>query len=557
MANIKVFALGGLGENGKNLYICEVDKKIFVMDCGIKYPSVELYGVDTIIPDFSYLLENKSRIEGIFLTHGHEDHIAGLIYLLKEINAPVFGSSFTISVLEDSLTDKDFDIRSLKLNRIDVSKRIKFGSVQVSFYATTHSIPESLGIVIHTKDGCVVYTGDYTFDQNVEQRYRTDFVSLAEIAKEGVLCLLSESVGANNLGNSAAHFELMHRLNGIFSNAKGRIICSLFSSDLRRIQQIIDLSIRHNKRIAIIGRRTQRIVDIAVNLGYLIIPKNNLVNLRYIDDKNKNDFDDLVVLVTGDRHEPFFMLQRMCKHIDRLIHVKESDTIVMLTSPVPGTEKMAARTLDFIYRCNTSVKVIDKKILQASHASSEEIKMLVNILNPSYVIPVKGEYRQQYAQANIIKELGYDDKRIILLDNGNVIEFENGDYKGITSSVRCGEILIDGSIIGDVNDVVLRDRELLANDGVMMIIANINPKTKKIVSGPEVVSKGFLYVKDSDEIIKGVKEIFYTISDKYFKNKYINWSEFKNDIKTDVNKYLYKELKRTTITIPVIISVEV
>lgn len=558
MASVKIFSLGGLGENGKNLYVCEVDSKIFIMDCGIKYPSVELYGVDTIIPDFTYLIENKDRIEGVFLTHGHEDHIGGLAYLLKEINVPVYGSDFTMTILEDTLSEvEDLDCTKLMLYRVNESKKLKFGSVQVSFYATTHSIPESLGIVIHTKDGCIVYTGDYTFDQTGDNKYKTNFLALADVAREGVLCLLSESVGASNFANASANFELIHRLNNIFSNAKGRIICSLFSSDLKRIQQVIDMSIRHNKRIAIIGRKTQRIVDIAVKRGFLRIPKDTLINLRYIDDKNKNRIDDLVVLVTGIRHEPFFMLQRMCKHIDRLIHVDETDTIVMMTSPVPGTEKMAARTLDFIYRCNTAVSVFDKKLLQASHASSEEIKMLVNILNPSYFIPVKGEYRQQYAQAKVIKELGVLDKNIILLDNGNVVEFKDGELMGVVGEVKCGEVLIDGAIVGDVNDIVLRDRELLANDGVIMIIANVNPKTKKIVAGPEVVSKGFLYVKDSEEITNSIKEIFNSIAEKQFKGKYINWVDFKANVKQDVNKYLYKELKRTPITIPVIVSVDV
>lgn len=558
MANIKIFALGGLGENGKNLYVCEVDSKIFILDCGIKYPSVELYGVDTIIPDFSYLIENKKRIEGVFLTHGHEDHIGGLAYLLKKINIPIYGSDFTISILEDSLQEeKELDLKKLKLYRVDRTKKLKFGNVHITFYSTTHSIPESMGIVIHTKDGCVVYTGDYTFDQFGDARYKTDFLSLADVAKEGVLCLLGESVGATNFNNSYANFELDHRLNNIFSNAKGRIICSLFSSDLKRIQQIIDMSQRHNKRIAIIGRKTQRLVDIAVERGFLKFEKNSLITLKYIDEKNKNDFDDLVVLVTGTRHEPFYMLQRMLRrNVDRLIQINSNDTVIMLTSPIPGTEKMAARTLDYIYRNNTTVSVIDKKILQSSHASNEEIKMLANILQPKYFIPVKGEYRQQYAHANVLKELKIDDKNIIILENGSVVEFENGEYKGIKDEVKSGEVLIDGAIVGDINDIVLRDRELLANDGVMMVIASINPKKKIVVAGPEVVSKGFLYIKDSEDIIKQIKDVFYVVAEKHFKGKYINWVEFKNDIKFEVNKILQKELKRSPITIPVIVSID-
>lgn len=555
MSLVKFGALGGLGENGKNLYIVVVDEKIFILDCGIKYPSVDLFGVDTIIPNFDFLLANKNKIQGIFLSHGHEDHIGGLVYLLKDFNVPIYGSDFTIALVSDLLKDKGYILEKYKIIKINEKALLNFKGVSVSFFNTTHSIPESLGIVIHTKNGCIVYTGDYSFDQNVDRKYRTSFDKLSEIAKEGVLCLIGESIGANtSSGNS--YFELMHKINTIFTKAPGRIIVSLFSTDLRRIQQIINMSLRFNKRIAIIGRRTQRIVDIAVKLGYLVIPENKLVSLRYLEDKNLNNDPDLVVLVTGDRHEPFFMLQRMSKGIDRLIKMEKNDTIISMTAPVPGTEKMASKTLDILYRNLDKIFIIENKIMQSSHATREEIKMMINILNPKYIFPIKGEYRLQVAQVDIAKEIGYDPKNVILLQNGNFFGIEKGIGKGIISTFNASEVLIDGAVDSNINNVVIRDRELLSNNGILLIVANINPKNKTIVSGPEIITKGFVYIKESEDILNGIKNIFNNISDKQMKNKYINWSEYKKALRDDINRYLYKEIRRTPITIPVIISTD-
>ncbi len=556
MSKIRVGGLGGFGENGKNLYLCEVDNRIFILDCGIKYPTSEFHGVDTIISDFQYLLDNKEKIQGVFLSHGHEDHIGGLVYLLKDINIPIYGSSFTIAILEDQLKEADMNPLDYELNVVNEDDTIKFGTNHVSFFATTHSIPQSLGIAIHTKYGIIVYTGDYCFDQNVDSNYKTSLGKISDLGKKGVLCLMNESIGAtNSTGN--LYFELKHKLNGIFNDAKGRIIVTLFSTDLRSIQQIIDMSIKYDKRIAIIGRKAQRIVDVAVTLGYLRIPEERLVNLRYIDDKNKNNDSDLVILVTGVRHEPFFMLQRMCKKIDRLIHINPIDNIIMMTSPVPGTEKMAARTLDILCRTKAKTHTINQKYLQASHASREEIKMMINLLKPKYIVPLKGDYRLQYAQIEIATELGYDPKQVVILDNGSLLVFDKGKKVDAIDSIPCAEVLIDGSVAGDVNDIVLRDRELLSNDGVMIIIANVNPRTKKVLSGPEIISKGFLYTKEENDIISNVKTIFNSVSEKHLSGKYINWVDYKKDVKDEINRYLYKEIKRCPVMIPIIISTEV
>lgn len=555
MSNIKIGALGGLGEIGKNLYICEIDEQIFVLDCGIKIPTSEFYGIDTIIPDYFYLKENINKVKGVFLSHAHYDHVNGLTYMLKEINVPVYGSNFTIAVVEDNLLSEKMKKEDYCLNRVTDNDVIEYGNVKVSFFRLTHSVPEALGIAIHTENGSIVYTGDYSFDQNVNANYKTSFDKIAELDKEGVLCLLGEAYGSRRVSTDSYH-ELMYKLNSIFKDAPSRIIVSLFSNDLRRIQQVIDVSLKYNKDIAIIGRKTQRLVDVAINLGYINIPTEKLVNLRYIDDKNDNVNPNMVVIVSGERHEPYYMLQRMCKKLDRLINITNRDTIITMTTPTDGTEKMAAKTLDLLCRTNTRIHTIDKKILETSHATREEVKMMINMLHPKYIVPVKGEYRQQYAAIEIASEINFPTENVIILDNGYFIVFDNGINLGVKESFPAGEILIDGALAGDVNNVVLHDREQLAKDGIMLIIANLNPKTKKILSGPEIIVKGFTTIKESDELTNGIKEVFSKVAKTHLTGKYVNWNDLKKDIKEEVNRYLYKELQRTPITIPIVIATE-
>ncbi len=556
LSKIRFFALGGLGENGKNMYVVEVDQQFFILDAGIKYPSAELYGVDEIIPDYKVLIRAKDRIKGIFLSHAHEDHVSALPHILKDLNVPVYATHFTMQIIEDLLKEEGFDLGTLTLHTISQNSIIKFGNVRVTFFSTTHSIPESIGIAVHTVDGSIVYTSDFTFDQSGDAKYQTDFRKINELAEKKVLALLTESLGSTMELNGGVSTQLNHRLNSIYANANGRIIVSLFSSDLRKIQRIIDISLAHKKRIAIIGRRAQRIVDIAIQNGYLNIPESSLVNLRYVDDKNKNDDRDIVCLVTGNRHEPFFMLQRMCKKTDRLIHISPKDTVILMTPPVPGTEKMAARTLDILYRSDAEVMVVDKRLLTSAHATAEEIKMMINLLKPKYIIPTIGEYRHQYGVRRLAMEIGYEQDKVYLLDNGDVLTFDGDDSYVSRSEINVGEILIDGSAVGDVNDFVMKDRELLAEDGALLVVAHVSPKTKSILGEVKIVTKGFVYVQESEEILDKVKETFLEVSKKHLEGKYINWNEYKRDVRNEVNRYIYQETKRSPITIPVIISTE-
>lgn len=556
MSKINIFSLGGLQEDGKNLYVVEINQKLFILDAGLKYPTSELYGVDIIVNDISYLIENKSRIVGIFLTHGHDDHIGGVYHILKEFSVPIFASKFTMAILIDKLKEENFEYNPELFKVVTSKTALKLSGTEIRFFEVAHNIPDCLGIALKTDDGYVIYTGNYNFDQNSRIDYAHMYRALAIFAKEGVLALLTDSLGADNDQSRGTILEFKLRITNILSQAKSRVIFTLFSSDILRIQQIVNIALEQNKKIAIIGRKTQRIVNQAMQLGYLNIPEESLANLRYIDESNHNNDKDLVVLVTGERHEPYFMLQRMAKHIDRLIHLEKDDTIVILTNPYLGTEKMAARTMDIIYKVTTNVKEFSRNLLPFASANREEIKQMINMVEPKYVIPVIGEYRHQYSMRIIADCIDYDMDRVLILDNGDIATFENGNYVGITGDVPTGEVLIDGKAFKDVSDVVMRDRELLAKDGVLMVCANINPKTKALVAGPEIVSKGFAYINENEELKNEILDIFKKVSIKFLVNKFINWSEYKNTLKTELSHAIFKKSKRSPIIIPVLISTD-
>lgn len=557
MAELNIFSLGGLQEDGKNLYVVEINHRLFILDAGLKYPTAELYGVDMIINDISFLVQNKNRVVGIFLTHAHDDHIGGVYNILKEVKVPVYASKFTMAVLLDRLKEEEYPVEQNKFITVNSKSLLHFKDIDVRFFDVAHSIPDCLGIAIKTPDGYIIYTGNYNFDQNSKINYAHMYRELAIFSKEGVLALMTESLGADNDQNRGTILEFNLRIKNILSHSENRVIFTLFSSDLLRIQQIIDIAVAENKKVAILGRKTQRLVNQAMQLGYLKCPEKNLANLKFIDDKIKNNDKDLVVLVTGERHEPYFMLQRMAKHVDRLIHLESTDTVVILTNPYLGTEKMAARTLDIIYRVTTNVKEFKANLLPHSSANREEIKQMINILLPKYIIPVIGEYRHQYALRIIANCLGYQDDRVIILDSGDIATFLDGEYRGITGDIPVGEIMLDGKAFKDVGDVVMRDRELLAEDGLLMLCANINPRTKSLVAGPEIITKGFVYTNVEGDLNTDIIEVFKKVSIQFLVNKFINWSEYKNSLKTELQHFIYKKTKRNPIIIPVLISTDI
>ncbi len=556
MSKINFIAIGGVQEDGKNLFCIEVDEKIFILDCGNKYPTSELYGVDIIVNDLSYIIDNLSRVQGVFLSHAHSDHIGGVSYLLREKKLKVYGSRFTIAVLKSMLTDEEVDFDDDELEVVTSKTALHFGDVTVRFFEVSHNIPECFGIALSTKDGYIIYTANYNFDQNSRIDYSHMFRSLAVFSKEGVLDLLTESLGAMNEESRGTILEFKTRMINLLTQVNNRVIFTMFSSDILRIKQICDIAISQGKRIAILGIKTQKLVRIAIQQGYISIPEDKFVQLKYIDENNLNDDKDLVVIVTGERHEPYHMLQRMARGFDRLVRLNENDTIVVLTTPYIGTEKMAARTLDIVYHVTSKIKTFDAKLLPRTDANREEIKEMINILKPKYIIPVIGEYRHQYALRIVADCINYKDDQVIIPDNGDIISFVNGKYVGITGDVPCGELMIDGKAFKDVSDVVMRDRELLAKDGLILITANINPRTKTVVLGPEIVTRGFVFNKENEDVNDNMKAIFAEVSKGFLASKFINWSEYKIAIKNEISHYIYKEVKRSPIIIPVLISTD-
>ena len=558
MSKIKFCALGGLGENGKNLYVVTVDDKIFILDAGIKYPSVDLYGIDAVMPDFEYLVSNKDKIIGIFLSHGHEENCGAIVELLDAVRVPVFGSHFTISVVEQIMLDKGIDKSNYKLFRINDNKVLTYDNVTVSFFYTTHSVPESLGISINTDDGSIVYASDFSFSFTKDYNYQTSFNKISEISKNNVLLLCAESLGVNNISRNKNDYTFNHVVTEALQ-IKKRIVFAMYSSDLNRIQKVVDMCAKNGRRIAIIGRKVQRIINVAMSTGYLKIPQENLVNLKFLDENNTNEEDDLAIIITGLRHEPYFMLQRMMTNQDKLIKLNENDTVVTICPPVVGTEKIATRAIDQLSKTGCKVINISKKVLKSSHADSEDLKMLYQILKPLYVCPVMGEYRHQYVHKNIALDAGFSEDKVLVVDNGVEIMFEDGLLLNEVNKIPVSDVLVDGSIVGDINEIVLKDREQLSEQGAMIVVTNIDVRSRQIISGPSVYTKGFISLYEMDELFEKVenkaeKVIRKTLSEKK-SDMELNWNDLKNELKDNCNRVVKSLSKKSPIIIPVIIDI--
>lgn len=551
---VKIFALGGLDEVGNNLYVVDVNGRIFVLDAGMKYPSGEMLGVDAVIPDFTYLIENQKRIKGIFITQGHDEHMGSISQLLSVINAPIYGTRLTMALVEDSLIEAKMDVSKFKMNIIKDENTLYFDGVKVSFFKTTHSIPGSVAVCIHTSAGAIVYTSDFIFNHSVSGRYQTNYNKISDIARNGVLCMLAESANSESMGHASTGDTLEYTLEEAFCRTEGRIICSLFSTDLHRIQMVVDLAIKYNRKVAITGRRMQRLIDLSVKLGYLKIPKPVLISLGFMNANRDNNFSDLVVITTGTRAQPFTNLTRMIKGHDRFIKILKTDTVVLATPPQLGTETRAARTLDILYRTDANVVAIKKDLLPPSHASSEDLKLMMNLLKPQYVMPVNGEYRHLVSHAKVAKSMGYEDEKIVILGKGEVALFEQGELLVNSETIELEDVLVDGHGVGDVGTVVLKDRQMLSNDGVVTIVINLNRKTKKIISGPEIVSRGFVFDAKYVNLFEEAKKIAEDVIEEKAATggRYFNWQDLRFDMRDRVGKFIYKTTKHRPIVIPII-----
>ena len=546
---IKIMILGGARENGKNMYAVQVEDEIFIMDAGLKYPDSSLLGIDVVIPDLQFFQDYADKIAGIFLTHGHADSIGALPYILRDHDIPVFGSKLTIELAKIAVQRENRRRKNDLFHVIDADTEIK--NANVSFFKTTHSIPDSLGIDISTKEGEIVYTGDFKFDPSAKKGYRTDFVRLSEIAQKGVLALLSDSTNAEANFPNDRQTSIEKYIYNIFENYDGRIIAAAKASNIVRVQEIFQAAAATGRHVFLTGRDAGKIVYTAMKLGYLNVPKGLLVHSK---DLKKIPDNELVILETGRMGEPLKSLQKMSTNRHRMIKIKKGDLVFIATTPSHSVETMVAQTSDMIYRAGGTVKELGRDKHTSGHATGRDLQMLIDTLKPKFLIPVIGEYRLLEIHKDLAIEAGMNKKDIFLPHNGDAYALEKGRlYR--TDAVPGEDIMIDGSGVGDVGNIVLRDREVLSDDGVFIAAVTIDRKKKKIISEPRVSTRGFVYIKANHDLMNGAADVIKEAVNNNFEHKKFDWTELKQDVRNDVEKYLYKQTGRRPVVLPVVMEV--
>lgn len=549
--DIKLIPLGGVRENGKNMYVAEVGEDIFVLDCGLRYPENELLGIDTVIPDFSYLEENAERVAGVFLTHGHADAIGALPYFLERVPVPVFGTKLTVELAKMIVHRNEATKKYKEFHVIDEHTEIDFGTTTVSFFRTTHSIPESVGISLKTEAGNIVYTGDFKFDQAAVPMYQTDFARLAEIGREGVLALLSTSTNAENPAQVASEAKIADEVTDTIKYWEGRIIVACVASNLQRVQQILDASVVSGRKVVLTGQDFGKIIRTAMKLGSLTLPDEDL----FITQKEMKNYDanQLLILETGRMGEPIKSLQKMANGTHRTLRIQEGDLVYITTTPTIAMETVVAKTEDMVYRAGGNVKNISDNFRVSGHANPSDLQLMINLLKPTYLLPVQGEFRQMVAHAELAKEIGIAEDHVFLLAKGDVLVYANGTMQ-LAGTVPADNIMIDGIGVGDIGNIVLRDRKVLSEDGIFIAVVTINRREKRIVSKPQITSRGFVYVKASRDLIRESGEMVSEIVAKHLQDEEFEWAKLKQDIRDQLSRYLFEQTKRRPVILPVIME---
>ena len=551
MSTIKLIPLGGVRENGKNMYVAEVGEDIFVLDCGLKYPENELLGIDIVIPDFTYLEENADRVAGVFLTHGHADAIGALPYFLSKLNVPVFGTELTIELAKLSVSRNEETKNFKEFHVVDEHTEIDFGETSVSFFRTTHTIPDSVGISLKTKEGSIVYTGDFKFDQTAIPMYQTDYSRLAEIGKEGVLVLLSDSSNAENPAPVASELQITDEVLETIRYWEGRIIVACVASNLQRVQQILDAAYKSERKVVLTGQDFERIIRTAMRLEKLQLPSEDLfVTLKEM--KNYSP-EQLLILETGRMGEPIKSLQKMANGTHRSLRIEKGDLVYITTTPTTAMETTVAKTEDMIYRSGGDVKQISDNLRVSGHANPNDLQLMMNFMKPKYFIPIQGEYRQLAAHADLAHEIGMAYKDIFITGRGDILEYKNGRMS-MAGTTPAENVMIDGLGVGDIGNIVLRDRKILSEDGIFVAVVTINRREKKIVSAPQITSRGFVYVKTSKDLLKESSTMITEIVEKHLQNDDFEWSKLKQDIRDQLSRYLFEQTKRRPVILPVIME---
>jgi len=548
---LKVIPLGGMEEIGKNMTVFEYGDHIIVVDCGLAFPEDEMLGIDLVIPDVTYLEKNAEKVHGILVTHGHEDHIGALPYVLKRLPVPVYGTELTLGLIENKLVEHELD-EPVDLRTIKAGQTIQLGPFKIEFIHTTHSIAGAVALAIDTPVGMVFHTGDFKIDQTPIEGDPINLTRMAELGKKGVLLLISDSTNVERPGYTMSEKTVGETFDNVFRGASGRIIVASFASNIHRVQQIVNSAAKYGRKVALVGRSMLNVVRTAVRLGYLSFPEDTIID---IDRINKLRPEQVVIITTGSQGEPMSALARIASSTHKKVEIMEGDLVIISANPIPGNEKFVYRVINDLFKQGADV-IYDSlaETHVSGHAKQEELKLMHRLIKPKFFMPAHGEYRMLKKHARLAMSLGMSEKNIFIMQNGKVLELSRKTAT-LNGSVQAGSILVDGLGVGDVGDVVLRDRKILSEDGLIVVVAAVDCKGN-LLAGIEVMSRGFVYVKESEELIEEVRDITRDVLLKNINKKGNNYSAAKNAIKDELNNFLYRRTMRRPMIIPVIVEVQ-
>ncbi len=547
---LQIIPLGGLGEIGKNMTVIRVDDEILIIDAGLMFPDESMLGVDLVIPDITYLIENKDKIKAIVLTHGHEDHIGGLPYVLKRINVPVYGTRLTLGILEGRLKENGVD--SGNLHSVMQGDIINVGCFSVGFIRVNHSIPDAVALSIKTPVGMIVHTGDFKFDYTPVDGKMTDFRRLSDLGNKGVLVMLADSTNSEREGHTPSESTVGAAFDKAFHKARGRIIVATFSSNVQRIQQVIDTAVRYKRHVAVLGRSMVNVVGISLDLGYLTAPKGTIID---IDEIHRYRMEQVVIVTTGSQGEPMSALTRMSVSDHRKVGIVPGDTVIISATPIPGNEKLVSKTIDNLMKLGADVIYGRNQGIHVSgHGSREELKLMNNLVRPKFFVPVHGEYHHLIQHARLARELGMAKENIFISENGQILEFTR-DKGQVAGKVQAGMIMVDGLGVGDVGNIVLRDRRQLSQDGILIIAFTMNRQTNRVVSGPDIVSRGFVYVRESEALMEEARARVQQALDRCEDENVKEWSAIKANVRDALGRYLFDKTRRRPMILPIIMEI--